>query len=99
MTSISLVNATWRTSRRSQSTNCVEVALAATSVGVRDSKDRGGPVLTFAPARWIEFVSAAKEGEFDRAAAGGAVDEAVDGSAAVTGSRHELTRMAVHQHR
>jgi hypothetical protein len=67
MTSTPFVNATWRTSSHSQSTNCVEVVLAPTSVAVRDSQNRGGPMLTFAPARWIEFVAAAKEGEFDRA--------------------------------
>jgi hypothetical protein len=61
--------ATWRASSRSQSTNCVEVAgldTAAGPVAIRDSKDRGGTVLVFARARWLEFVAAAKDGEFDR---------------------------------
>ncbi|HEX2355483.1 MAG TPA: DUF397 domain-containing protein [Micromonosporaceae bacterium] len=66
MTTIPRRDADWRTSSRSQSTNCVEVALAADSVAVRDSKHRAGPVLVFAPDRWIEFVAAAKKGEFDR---------------------------------
>ncbi|WP_083822005.1 DUF397 domain-containing protein [Saccharopolyspora spinosa] len=40
--------AEWRKSSRSGSTsNCVEVARTAKLVGVRDSKDRGGAVLTF----------------------------------------------------
>ncbi|MEV0727524.1 DUF397 domain-containing protein [Polymorphospora sp. NPDC050346] len=59
----------WRTSSRSQTANCVEVALGADScapVAVRDSKDRGGPVLTFDAERWSGFICAAKAGEFDR---------------------------------
>ncbi|MGI5147688.1 DUF397 domain-containing protein [Plantactinospora sp. CA-294935] len=50
----------WRKSSRSNSNggNCVEVAaaLAPGVVGVRDSKDRQGPVLTFEPAAWRAFV-------------------------------------------
>ena len=30
-------------------------------VAVRDSKDRQGPVLTFAPASWASFVAHAKQ--------------------------------------
>lgn len=38
----------WRTSSRSgQTGQCVEVARTGTGVAVRDSKDRGGPVLRF----------------------------------------------------
>ncbi|WFE51101.1 DUF397 domain-containing protein [Micromonospora sp. WMMD1155] len=49
----------WRTSTRSTDTggNCVEVADNLPGVVlVRDSKDRSGPVLTFAPAAWRGFV-------------------------------------------
>ncbi|WFF03418.1 DUF397 domain-containing protein [Micromonospora sp. WMMD964] len=47
----------WRTSTRSGSEgDCVEVAGFAESVGVRDSKDRQGPVLTFTPSAWAAFV-------------------------------------------
>jgi len=41
------------------------VALLAEAVAVRDSKDRGGPVLVFAPEAWAAFVDAAKSGGFD----------------------------------
>ncbi|MDH6135515.1 hypothetical protein P3T37_004931 [Kitasatospora sp. MAA4] len=34
---------------------CVEVA-TGTVVHIRDSKDKGGPVLTFAPCDWAVFV-------------------------------------------
>ena len=50
----------WRTSSRSSSNggNCVEVAdNLPGAVGVRDSKDPAGPVLTFAPGAWRAFVA------------------------------------------
>ncbi|MEV1018456.1 DUF397 domain-containing protein [Micromonospora sp. NPDC049801] len=47
----------WRTSTRSGSEgDCVEVAGFAEVVGVRDSKDRQGPTLTFTPSAWAAFV-------------------------------------------
>lgn len=60
----------WRTSSRSQMSNCVEVALLpqagdADAVAVRDSKDRGGPVLTFSQDSWREFVGGIRQGQFD----------------------------------
>ncbi|MEU7609013.1 DUF397 domain-containing protein [Micromonospora sp. NPDC049204] len=50
----------WRTSTRSGDTGgaCVEVADNLPGVVlVRDSKDRSGPTLTFAPAAWRGFVA------------------------------------------
>ncbi|WP_239312715.1 DUF397 domain-containing protein [Plantactinospora mayteni] len=50
----------WRKSSRSNSTggDCVEVADNPTGiVAVRDSKDPGGPALTFGPGAWRAFVS------------------------------------------
>ena len=64
-----LVHAPWRTSTRSQTSNCVEVAPLRTgpaAVALRDSKDRGGPVLLFNRAGWLGFISGAKNGQFDR---------------------------------
>ncbi|GAA4680269.1 DUF397 domain-containing protein [Phytohabitans rumicis] len=55
----------WKTSSRSQNTNCVEVADSGSTVAMRDSKDRGGPILIFAKERWLDFVAGAKDGEFD----------------------------------
>ncbi|WP_431921201.1 DUF397 domain-containing protein [Micromonospora wenchangensis] len=60
-----LTGAIWRKSTRSDNggATCVEVATnLPLVVGVRDSKDRGGPVLTFAPAAWTGFVVAARVG-------------------------------------
>ncbi|MFF0821910.1 DUF397 domain-containing protein [Micromonospora haikouensis] len=58
-----LTGARWRTSTRSSTNggNCVEVADNLSGVvGVRDSKDRDGDVLTFAPAAWRAFVALAR---------------------------------------
>jgi hypothetical protein len=45
---------------------CVEVARNLPGiVAVRDSKDRGGPALTFAPDEWAAFTAGIRDGEFD----------------------------------
>lgn len=47
--------------------NCVEVAFVdggARDVMVRDSKDRGGPVLRFTQSEWDAFVKGVRAGEF-----------------------------------
>ncbi|MGN9779094.1 DUF397 domain-containing protein [Micromonospora sp. H33] len=65
-----LADAPWRTSTRSQTSNCVEVAPLPTgpaAVALRDSKDRGGPVLLFDRAGWLGFLAGTKNGQFDRA--------------------------------
>ncbi len=46
--------------------NCVEVAsLADGEIGVRNSRDRGGPVLSFTPDEWAAFVGGVRNGDFD----------------------------------
>jgi hypothetical protein len=56
----------WRKSVRSDQGNCVEVAFTADgTVGVRDSKNRTGPVLQFTLAEWDAFTSGVRDGEFD----------------------------------
>jgi hypothetical protein len=48
-----------------QQGNCVEVApLFDGGRAVRDSKDRTGPVLSFAPAAWAAFVRDVRGGVF-----------------------------------
>ncbi|MGW0504230.1 DUF397 domain-containing protein [Micromonospora sp. NPDC003241] len=57
-----LNGATWRTASRSGNTNCVEVADNLPGVvAVRDSKDRQGPVLAFAPQTWRSFIRQVKQ--------------------------------------
>ncbi|GIJ28161.1 DUF397 domain-containing protein [Micromonospora qiuiae] len=55
-----LTGARWcKSSRSAQSNDCVEVATNLSGVvGVRDSKDRAGAVLTFEPYAWRVFVAA-----------------------------------------
>jgi hypothetical protein len=48
----------WRKSTRSSGNgNCVEFADLGDAVAVRDTKDRGGPVLRFSPASWRAFIA------------------------------------------
>lgn len=57
----------WRKSARSDQGNCVEVAFAADgTVGVRDSKNRTGPVLRCGPGEWDAFIAGVQAGEFNR---------------------------------
>ncbi|MDG4792400.1 DUF397 domain-containing protein [Micromonospora sp. WMMD1082] len=59
-----LTGAIWHKSTRSSgnSGDCVEVADNLPGVvGVRDSKDKEGPALTFNPQSWRSFVEYAKQ--------------------------------------
>jgi hypothetical protein len=54
------VEVNWRKSSYSGGTggtDCVEVAFVASEVGVRDSKNAGGPRLNFPETAWRSFVS------------------------------------------
>ncbi|MCT2587832.1 DUF397 domain-containing protein [Actinophytocola gossypii] len=46
----------WRKSSFSDEINCLEIAHGDGIVGVRDSKNAGGPVLAFAPGRWALLI-------------------------------------------
>jgi Domain of unknown function (DUF397) len=50
----------WRKSTKSDSGGCVELAAAAGSVLVRDSRNRSGTVLRFPSAAWSAFVGYAR---------------------------------------
>lgn len=65
-----LAQAVWRKSSRSDSNGgaCVEVASNLPGVvGVRDSKNLAGPVLSFIPDQWEAFLGGVKAGRFDLA--------------------------------
>lgn len=55
----------WRKSRHSghEGGDCVEVASLAPMIGVRDSKDPGGPNLAFSVADWRAFMRTVKSSE------------------------------------
>jgi hypothetical protein len=55
----------WRKAVASGGGGCVEVALVAGGVAVRDSKDPDGPVLHYTDLEWRAFLHGAKNGEFD----------------------------------
>jgi hypothetical protein len=56
-----LSRATWRTSSYSgNSGNCVEVAVAESVVGVRDSTNRDSGVLVVSREEWRKFANALK---------------------------------------
>jgi hypothetical protein len=61
------IQTVWRKSSHSGPSggDCVEVAGAAPSVAVRDSKDPEGPKLIFGASAWRVFSQAAKSGRFD----------------------------------
>nr|WP_240772595.1 DUF397 domain-containing protein [Nocardia sp. CS682] len=65
-----MTGARWKTSSYSESgSQCVEVAfLDGGRVGVRDSKNPGGPALVFTRGDWAAFLACANRGEFNREA-------------------------------
>ena len=65
---VDLSSAVWRKSTFSGTNGCVEVAFVQGRVAVRDSKQRGGPVLVFTDHEWEAFLRGARAGEFDRRA-------------------------------
>ena len=57
----------WRKSSRSTNTdNCVEVGRVADGAAVRDTKDRAAGFFTTNSQQWTAFVDALKGGRFDR---------------------------------
>jgi hypothetical protein len=55
----------WRKSSHSGNNGCVEVALGADQIAVRDSKASDGPILVFTAHEWDAFLAGVKDGEFD----------------------------------
>ncbi|MFG2085910.1 DUF397 domain-containing protein [Spirillospora sp. NPDC048824] len=58
----------WRKSSYSggEGQECVEVtALSGPGVGMRDSKDPDGPMLSIAPSAWVSLLGGIRTGSFD----------------------------------
>jgi hypothetical protein len=55
----------FKSSRSGTQTNCVEVAFGVAEVGVRDSKDREGPVLVIGSIAWRAFTTTLHAGRLD----------------------------------
>ncbi len=64
--SIDWSKAAWRKSSHSGDGGCVEVAFVGDAIGVRDTKDRSGPVLEFTATEWSAFLSGVRDGSFDK---------------------------------
>lgn len=61
-----ILNEEWRKAKKSaNSDSCAEVRRVADSIQVRDSKDPGGPTLTFTMKEWDAFLDGAKNNEFE----------------------------------
>jgi hypothetical protein len=55
-----------KSSRSFANGNCVEVAsLPEGGIGVRNSRDSGGPILNFTSDEWHAFLGGVRNGEFD----------------------------------
>lgn len=54
----------YHTSSHCAGGECVEIGAAGTAILVRDSKNQTGPVLTFTPNAWAEFMSGVRAGTF-----------------------------------
>ncbi|MFD7665424.1 DUF397 domain-containing protein [Streptomyces sp. NPDC059788] len=56
----------WRkssySSEQSADTNCVEMAATATTIHIRDSKNKTGPGLAIPPAAWADFLGLISSG-------------------------------------
>ena len=64
MPALDLSTARWRKSSRStDKANCVEVAVTAGAVAVRDSKHPTGGVLAVPPPAWTAFTTALRDGK------------------------------------
>lgn len=67
LASSSMTGSTWVKSTLSFANgNCVEVSdQPGGAIGVRNSRDREGPVLRFTPDEWQAFLGGVRNGEFD----------------------------------
>jgi len=56
---------TWRTALSCNGGNCVQVAATGYAILLGSSRQPSGPVLSYTPDEWQEFVTGIKKGDFD----------------------------------
>jgi predicted secreted Zn-dependent protease len=56
---------TWRTARNCNGGACVQVAATNHGILLGSSRQPTGPVLSYTPDEWHEFVAGIKKGDFD----------------------------------
>lgn len=61
------VEIAWSKSRHCNNGTCLEWAMPADAVLVRDSKEKEGPILSFSRGAWSGFVAAVRGGRFSGA--------------------------------
>jgi uncharacterized protein DUF397 len=54
----------WFKSSKSESGGCLQVSIGPDDVAVRQSTQPDGPVLSFAPSAWAEFIADLRAGAF-----------------------------------
>jgi hypothetical protein len=55
-----------KSSESFSNSNCVQAAaLPDGHIGIRHSRDPGGPVLRFTPGEWHAFLAGTRNGDFD----------------------------------
>ncbi|MEU3710480.1 DUF397 domain-containing protein [Streptomyces catenulae] len=67
MNRVDLTRAAWfKSSYSNGNGNCVEVADLGTAVGLRDSKQDAGPVLTSSAEGWQAFIAGVVNNHFEK---------------------------------
>ena len=56
----------WLVAQKCNGGSCVRVASRGEQVVIGDSKNPGGPILTYTRSEWTAFVDGIREGDFDR---------------------------------
>lgn len=54
-----------KSSHSTEQADCVELGTHPESAAIRDSKNPTGPMLSFTPERFVDFLSGVKAGRFD----------------------------------
>lgn len=55
----------WRTALACNAGGCVAVAADGQQVHIGDTKNPEGPILSYTPGEWRDFLAGAKNGDFD----------------------------------